>query len=400
MYMPLLMYGYAVALVLMLLGCRLAMRTVPGLAGLPSLSFAIALGLVSVIGFSVRPWAPAWITIMIANLALFAAMLLLYCAAADTVAARRKFLPSGIALWLASGAGFAWFTWIHPALTPRILMSSSLCAVYAGAAAWVLYRHRGVAGQGTSATMLRSLISSMVWLESAVVALHTVRCVLTVCFPPSSFIHLDSIQAGFSYLNLVLVLGNICGLIWLSLCRHRAELQVLAQTDGLTGLLNRRAFEQILARELARAQRGGDSLAVLLVDIDRFKEVNDTLGHLAGDEVIRRVSAVLRGGLRPADALGRYGGEEFVCMLRESSPDQAEEVAERLRVEIAGLSAMPGGLRITASIGVAASQPTEDIEQLLRRCDDALYGSKRRGRNLVTIHRAFPASSDVSIQPA
>lgn len=401
MYMPFLMYGYAVALVLMLMGCRLAIRSIPGLTGLRFLSWGIGLGLVSVLAFAVRPWAPAWLTIMVANLSLFAAMLLIYCAAAETVAARKKFLPLGIGLGLAVGAGFAWFTWIHPSLAPRMLLSSGLCAAYAGASAWVLLRHRGRrAKTGAAPSVLRSLITSVAGLEVMIASLHTIRCALTVVFPPTSFIHLDYIQAAFSYLNLVLTLGNVCGLIWLSLCKHRAELQVLAQTDGLTGLLNRRAFEQILARELARTQRGSGSLAILLLDIDHFKDVNDSLGHLAGDDVIRNVSAVLQDGIRPGDALGRYGGEEFVCLLRECGLEQAEDVAERLRLEIAALPELPGPRRITASIGVAASHPRETPEQLLRRCDDALYGSKRRGRNLVTAHRALAAAGGVSIQPA
>jgi diguanylate cyclase (GGDEF)-like protein len=401
MYMPFLMYGYAAALVLMLLGCRMAIHSVPGLRGLRLLSWAIFFGLVTVVGLSTRPWAPAWVTILVANLALFVSMLLLYCAVAETTGTRKKYLPWGSGLLVAAAAGFVEFTWIHPALVPRILISSVVCAVHAGAAAWILFGYEEPAAEpGMNGPALRSLIGSMAWLQMAMTALHGIRCVLTLVFPPVDFVHLDLIQAGFSYLNLLLNLGNVCGLIWLSLCMHRRELQTLAQTDGLTGLLNRRAFEEALTRELARMERGGGSLAVLLLDIDRFKEVNDSLGHLAGDEVLRRVSASLRIGLRPADALARYGGEEFVMLLRDCSLEQAEQVAERVRAEIAGMSALPGDVTITASIGVAASQRTESLQHLLRRCDEALYGSKRSGRNLVTAHREYPGGADVSMQPA
>ena len=401
MYMPFLMYGYAVALVLMLLGCRMALRSIPKLRGLRLLSWGMAFGLASVAGLALRPWAPAWLTILAANLSLFTAMLLMYCAVAETVAARMKFLPWGIALGAAGTAGFAWFTWVHAALMPRILLSSGICGVYDAAGAWILFRNANpTAEPGLAASTLQSLTSSMAWLEVAIAALHAVRCVLSVMFPPADFVHLDFIQGVFSYLNLLLVLGSVCGLVWLSLWRHRAELQVLAHTDGLTGLLTRGAFQEVLARELSRAARRCGSLAVLLLDVDHFKDVNDSLGHLAGDEVIRRVSEVLCHALRPADAVGRYGGEEFVCLLHELGLPQAEEVAERLRAEIAGLSELPGNVRVTASIGVALSHPADTADQLLRRCDDALYGSKRRGRNLVTSYRGFAGPADVSTQPA
>jgi diguanylate cyclase (GGDEF)-like protein len=124
---------------------------------------------------------------------------------------------------------------------------------------------------------------------------------------------------------------------------------------------------------------------LLLLDIDRFKVVNDTWGHLAGDRVIRQVSNTLQKGLRPSDALSRVGGEEFVALLRDATTMQAEEIAERLRTEIADLTGWPGGAQITISIGVAQSHPDETPEELFHRCDQAMYRSKNSGRNLVTV---------------
>jgi diguanylate cyclase (GGDEF)-like protein len=121
--------------------------------------------------------------------------------------------------------------------------------------------------------------------------------------------------------------------------------------------------------------------------------VNDTYGHQAGDEVIRRVALALQSNLRPSDPLSRYGGEEFLILLRDSAPNQFEEIAGRLRAYIAGMSDLPGGIRLTVSIGVAASRLTDAPEALLRRCDDAMYLSKKAGRNLVTMDQSDPVVS-------
>jgi diguanylate cyclase (GGDEF)-like protein len=186
------------------------------------------------------------------------------------------------------------------------------------------------------------------------------------------------------------------GLIWLAQALHRRELHKLAQTDSLTGLLNRRAFEDILARELRRTQRAAKPVAALLVDIDRFKNVNDTWGHHAGDEVIRRVALALRDSLRPGDTLSRFGGEEFMILIRDTTAEQSAEVAKRLCMNIAELADMPGNLRMTVSIGVAESNKADTPEELLRRCDHAMYLSKKGGRNLVTVDRSINGPTDLA----
>lgn len=399
MYMPFLMYGYAVALVMMLLACRVASRTVPGMRGIRLLSCSLGCALLTVILFALRPWAPAWMTVLLANQAYFACSLLVYCAVADTLSIPMRFLPWGVALALAAFPACAWFTWIHPSLVARILITGCVCAVISAATASILFR-RGDPPADETAPALRSAGTALGWLQVLTLLAHTLRCVLTLLQPPADFVHLDLIQAGFTWLILLVAVGTGCGLIWLSLCVQRRDLHTLAQTDALTGLLNRRAFDAILSRELGRYSYGRRRSSLLLLDIDRFKEVNDSLGHMAGDEVIRRVSAVLRGSTRAGDALARYGGEEFVLLLRDSSLEQSEQIAERLRADIAALPRLPDGRALTASIGLAASQPGDTPEELLRRCDLALYGSKRGGRNRVTADRSPAPPMDVSIQPA
>jgi diguanylate cyclase (GGDEF)-like protein len=388
-YLPYLMYGYAATLVLMLAGCGVMARTVPGLRGVRLLGWALAFGLLGVVLVAMRTFAPAWATILLAQAALFVSSLLIYGATADTLDVPAEFVPWGVAIMAAACGANTFFTYVHPDLPSRILICSACFAIFAGAKATMLFQYREPAGQHPeSPSALRSLIAALAWLQMLVVILQILRGIVTVFYPPAQIVHMDVVQSGFTYMNLMLNSGSGCGLIWLALSIHRRDLHRMAQTDGLTGLLNRRAFEEILARELVRSNEIGKSLAVLQVDIDRFKQVNDRWGHQAGDEVIRRVSDSLRKSMRPTDALSRFGGEEFMILLREVTADQSGEIAGRLRAEIAGLTELPGEVRLTVSIGVAASHPHDTPEELLRRCDEALYRSKRGGRNLVTVDRS------------
>jgi diguanylate cyclase (GGDEF)-like protein len=395
MYLPYLMCGYAATVILMLAGCYAFSRTAPGLRGLRLLVYALLCGLGGVLLIAVRPVAPAWATILLGNEALFVCSLLIYSAAADILAVPANFHPWGIGVLVAAFAAMHYFTYSHDNLTARIFVCSVCFAIFAGAKAQVLFAYRDpVSDPGLPASALRSLVTSLAWLQVMIAALQLARVILTVLYPPREIVHLDIIQSGFTYLNLVLNAGGGFGLTWLALSMHRRDLHRIAQTDGLTGLLNRRAFEEILARELMRSNRMEKSLTLLLLDIDRFKEVNDTWGHQAGDEVIRRVASALQCCLRPGDALSRYGGEEFVILLRDASADHAEEVAGRLRARIASLGDLPGSVRLTVSIGVAASRSQDPPEELLRRCDEAMYRSKRGGRNLVTVDRSAGDRSD------
>lgn len=386
MYLPYLMCGYAVTVIVMLAGCYFISRAAPGLRGLRLLVWALVCSFLAILLVAARPFAPAWITILAAHLSVIVAWLLVYCATVEILDEKPSFLPWGVGVLVAGTAGMFWFTYVHDDLSPRILVSSGIFAVYAAARAVVLFRNRErVSDPTVPNSALRSLVSGLAWLQVLMVGVQAVRVVVTVKYPPTDIVHIDMVQAGFTYLNLLLNAGAGFGLTWLGLGMHRHDLHRIAQTDSLTGLLNRRAFEEILGRELDRSNRSEKPLTVLLVDIDHFKQVNDTWGHQAGDEVLQRVSDALRHGLRPGDALSRYGGEEFLILLRDATAEQSKEVAGRLRDRIADLADLPGSVRLTVSIGVAASRGECAPEELLRRCDEAMYRSKRGGRNLVTV---------------
>ena len=163
------------------------------------------------------------------------------------------------------------------------------------------------------------------------------------------------------------------------------QVQRLAETDGLTGLANRRTFETTLERELSRAARSGEPVTLVMVDVDHFKKLNDTFGHQAGDEVLERVAAVLASACRDFDTAARYGGEEFAVILPACSPSESLVVAERLRESIAAIETVTD---VTASAGVATFPAhAADPEGLIKAADEALYESKRAGRNRVTRSR-------------
>jgi two-component system, cell cycle response regulator len=165
-----------------------------------------------------------------------------------------------------------------------------------------------------------------------------------------------------------------------------SKFQALATTDDLTGLSNRRMFFEELEREIARFVRYGSPVALLLVDVDRFKAVNDDYGHQAGDSVLKTLGALLAETFRRTDLAARYGGEEFAVLLPETGLDQAVDVAERLRrrVEATAFPSPAGELAVTISVGAAvAGDGARDAESLVRAADEALYRAKSGGRNRV-----------------
>jgi diguanylate cyclase (GGDEF)-like protein len=176
----------------------------------------------------------------------------------------------------------------------------------------------------------------------------------------------------------ILIMTNLAALVM-----DEMELRLIAQADSLTGALTRRAFIAELDRAWARFARQNEPAAVLLVDIDHFKTVNDTLGHAAGDRVLAAVASCCSDNVRAGDAFGRIGGEEFAILLANVTSDEAVRTAERFRSAIASLKipSVPA-LSVTASIGVSSlSTDVASMDAWLARADAAMYAAKRGGRN-------------------
>ncbi len=166
------------------------------------------------------------------------------------------------------------------------------------------------------------------------------------------------------------------------------RLHALSTTDPLTEIPNRRALDQRLEAEVARANRYGTPLALVMVDLDLFKDLNDRFGHQVGDAVLRSVAGVLESERRAGDIVARYGGEEFVAVLPHADETAAQAWAERVRARIAGSAVDAGGrlARVTASFGVAAARPDDETRaDLLEAADQALYEAKARGRDRVVL---------------
>jgi diguanylate cyclase (GGDEF)-like protein len=167
------------------------------------------------------------------------------------------------------------------------------------------------------------------------------------------------------------------------------SLKFAATHDFLTKLLNRAEILAGLKRELARGEREGQAVAIILADLDHFKHVNDSLGHAAGDEVLEVVARRLKSHLRPYDLVGRYGGEEFLIILPSCNLAPAMQRAEQLRVSVSSdpILTMFGSVAITLSMGVTVSNYEMDltVQQLLQQADEAMYNAKETGRNRVQV---------------
>jgi diguanylate cyclase (GGDEF)-like protein len=198
--------------------------------------------------------------------------------------------------------------------------------------------------------------------------------------------------------------------LWADELEARWQMKIAegALQDPLTGLFNRRHFEERLSSELAAAQRHGRALSLLLVDVDHFKNVNDQYGHLAGDEALKMVAFVLRGAIRKEDVLARYGGEEFVVLARETALQGGRALAERIRraVERSRCAWQGRDLGLTVSIGVTISVGLTEFvigksdRELLESADRALYLAKQAGRNrVIALTVGGPTSAPASPKP-
>jgi diguanylate cyclase (GGDEF)-like protein len=173
-----------------------------------------------------------------------------------------------------------------------------------------------------------------------------------------------------------------------------AEVQRLAETDVLTGIWNRRGLFLRAERDFARARRYGETFGVIILDVDRFKDVNDRWGHQVGDQALTGLAAELKAAIRESDLLGRYGGEEFLLIATNGDEDQTTQLAERLRktIEAARIPTAAGPLGLTVSAGVAAFDPgLGSLDELIARADHALLSAKSEGRNRIAVFPRPPA---------
>ena len=166
---------------------------------------------------------------------------------------------------------------------------------------------------------------------------------------------------------------------------YQKKLEIMAITDKLTGTTNRHIFDMIFKKALSLSKRKGKQLSAIMIDIDKFKEINDKYGHPVGDKVLKIITEVIKNSIRGSDIIFRWGGDEFFILLPETNPSEVKKVAEKIRRKIEGLNISEKGslLPITISVGTATVSSFEEKEDLIKNSDNALYRAKRKGRNRV-----------------
>ena len=263
---------------------------------------------------------------------------------------------------------------------PRIIVVNALLALQEGLVLWALLRQGGIAiGRGrhilAASTLLLLLMFAFRSLAIALGWLPATPVVVGGLLPTVTYL--------VTYLAVVFIAFGFV-LVATELAAHQSHR--LAMEDALTGLPNRRAVLEALDRHGSAAQRNARPLTVLLLDIDHFKQVNDRHGHPAGDEVLRRIAHTIRQRLRAQDMAGRFGGEEFLVLLPDTTPQGGLVLAEALREEIAATAITLGDkvLHVTASVGLHGTEACtagHNGDLLVRGADAALYAAKAGGRN-------------------
>ena len=265
-----------------------------------------------------------------------------------------------------------WFIWVEPNYTVRLRLVTMTMASLFLVHAWLVFR------QGL-ATFARVLAFGVLVV---ITAMQLMRLVTTFTLPMGNDIldptpHHAAFVASFSFCLLLFSISTVL----MASDRLHTELEHLATHDSLTDALTRRHMNEACQTELARCHRHGRSMALLMMDLDHFKAINDTYGHQTGDRVLINFAANVRVLLRQPDQLSRFGGEEFVVLLPETSLEEAVAVAERIRAACAVARAQP---TCTVSIGITTNQKDIDtMDTLLARADAAMYRAKALGRDRV-----------------
>ncbi len=286
--------------------------------------------------------------------------------------------------WAGAGAvsvcGLTYFAVLQPDYQMRVaIFTATLTVLFAAHTRLLLREGRGFAARFTLVVMgLQTLIFAArfvaaFWLHDN--SAHRFA---------ASTIH-TAYVLSFSFMMLLFLVG----VLLMASERVRAEFEHMATFDSLTGALNRRVLQLAGEQELLRWQRHAHPFAVLLIDIDHFKQINDRYGHQVGDEVLKRMAHTLRQPLRKTDLLARYGGEEFLVLLPVTDGATALELGERVRAAVHAMPNDPASCPCTISVGVSAlGQGDTSFDQLVARADLALYRAKNEGRNRVVWYDA------------
>jgi diguanylate cyclase (GGDEF)-like protein len=313
--------------------------------------------------------------------------------ALDLFRGRRARHELFIAIIVANFATTVTFVYLYPSALARVVVGSLLFMLSLALVAYGAFAATTPDGRRP----VSHWITAGVYAIGIVIIAARIIARLTgeISTPGVAFLSTAMEQVVFAYSSFVNIVGSF-GFVLMCNDRFNAELGRLAAEDSLTGVLNRRTFEQHARIAFEDARHASRSLAVLLIDGDHFKRINDEHGHAAGDAALRNYVDKFRGALRSGDALGRIGGEEFAVLLRGCDEREALILGERLRAAVEAHTFQHEGspVSLRVSVGVAAMIAADtNFETLLRRADNALYSAKNTGRNCVV------AASDLTTHP-
>ena len=328
--------------------------------------------------YGLRGQVPDFLSIPVANV-------LLALAFVFSLRALRGFAGRPEAHWMdAAAVGLVAvvataFLYVHPQLGVRVLVISAVFGVLFAASA-----RMALAAAPSPRPRSHQAVAVVYGLLAAIMGLRVLR-EATGLAPLGDALEPTPFQALLFAIGALAPPLATLGFVLMVNERLRFELTRRATLDPLTLTYNRRTLAELAARALAQARRQDSGFGVLLLDVDHFKRINDTLGHAAGDEALQQLVGILRAGMRAEDTLGRMGGEEFIVLLPHVDARQAVAAGERLRAAVEAARPLLGGTPwpMTVSIGVAARTGEEDFDALLRRADTAMYAAKHAGRNRV-----------------
>ncbi len=355
-----------------------------GLPGVPDWCNANLAVTISLVLFALRGEVSDMFSLVFANAALAWALAMFYAGCVRFTGGQPRWgrLAAGT---LATMAVVVAWRYVHDVFTTRVVAVSVFHAVLCALTGFTLIRGRprGRAGHYHLTTAGFALFFA---------AGHTARGLLSAFSLMGDPYSLQSLGLNTLFLTLgALVMPALSmGAVLMIHDTMVRRLEAIANTDGLTGVMSRKAWEEMAARQIARASQGNPALALVIIDIDRFKAVNDTYGHAAGDNVLQGFAGLAAAQVRATDGLGRLGGEEFAVLLPATRAAEAMRMAERIRASAEQDRVQVGDhgvmVRYTISGGVACLRPGETLAQLSARADAALYRAKLEGRNRIVAH--------------
>jgi diguanylate cyclase (GGDEF)-like protein len=363
---------------LTLVNCRLH-RGAPGGYWFPVYNLSALLGACLI---ALRGQIPDFFSIVLGCWFVVFAYIALYVCAAQFF--RQKLINQNllIAFCVVALALLVQWGYIHPDTSARLIVYSALLTVEQGLTAAFVFHH--AKGSLRASSGLLGLMLALLCLSSFIRILG-----VSMHGAPRDYLQAGAFLAWILLLNSAFQCGALVAFVWMTAASLRHDLEVLASTDSLTGLLNRRAMETAAAQAIVYCGKTQSPLSAVLIDLDDFKRINDSYGHDCGDATLIAVAQCLQLGMRQNDLLARLGGDEFAILLPDTSVNVAIEIAERLRNDIEKLDIVHGQIStyINASFGLAEIQGTTNgWDQLITTCDKAMYNVKSVGGNLVIAH--------------